>query len=327
MMTHSSYFTRFAALLLLFSIVVSLAGCGSRTAFLSSEDTLTQIAEFLLEQSPEPVCGTVGGDWLALGLARWGGSVPREWFDRYYSAVEEYVKSCNGLLHDRKYTEYSRVILGITALGKDPRDVGGYDLLAPLADFEQTVFQGINGAAYALLALDSGNYEIPPCPAGKRQATRESYVDYLLTEELPGGGWSLAEGTAEVDVTAMVLQALAKYRDRRDVTDAVERGLAFLSREQDDLGGYTAYNSQCSESVAQVIVALTELGISPEDNRFVKNGNSLTERLLDFMTEEKGFRHVMEGDTNLIATEQAFYALVSLYRMEQKQSSLYTMAR
>ena len=198
--------------------------------------------------------------------------------------------------------------------------------MLPLADFEQTVFQGINGPIFALLALDSRNYEIPENVAGTTQATRELYIAYILDRELPGGGWSLAGGEAEIDITAMALQALAKYRDRQDVADAVDRGLAVLSERQNENGDYTAYDADSSETVSQVIVALTELGISVEDPRFVKTGNTLKDRLLDFLAEDNGVRHVPEGETDLIATEQAFYALVAIQRAEQGKTSLYDMA-
>ena len=303
-------------------LVLSMTACaGEQTAF-----SLDDCASMLMEAIPEPAYGSVSGEWAALGLARWGGEVPQEWFEGYYEAVENHVAACEGVLDNRKYTEYARVILALTAIGKDPTDVGGYDLVLPLADFEQTVFQGINGPIFALLALDSRNYEIPENVAGTTQATRELYIAYILDRELPGGGWSLAGGEAEIDITAMALQALAKYRDRQDVADAVDRGLVVLSEQQNENGGYTAYDADSSETVSQVIVALTELGISVEDPRFVKNGNTLKDRLLDFLAEDNGFRHVPEGETDLIATEQAFYALVAIRRAEQGKTSLYDMA-
>jgi len=64
-------------------------------------------------------------------------------------------------LHERRYTDYSRVILGLTAAGYDPRAFAGYDLTLPLADFDKTIWQGINGPVFALIALDSGNYSNP----------------------------------------------------------------------------------------------------------------------------------------------------------------------
>ena len=191
-----------------------------------------------------------------------------------------YTAEHGGVLHAKKYTEYSRVILAWTALGKDATDVGGFNLLVPLADFDQTVFQGINGPIFALLALDSGAYDIPENTAGTTQATRDGYVDYILNAELPGGGWSFAGGDAETDITAMALQALAKYRDRQDVADAVERGLTVLSQQQEENGGFVAYDSESSESIAQVIVALTELDVSLTDSRFVNAVLQLAEFFL-----------------------------------------------
>ena len=111
------------------------------------------------------------------------------------------------------------------------------------------------------------------------QATRQMYVDELLARELPDGGWTLTGGEADVDITAMTLQALAKYREQPEVEAAVERGLAVLSSLQEPDGGYASWGSSNSESVAQVIVALTELGVPLDDARFVKNGVTVEDAL------------------------------------------------
>lgn len=309
------------ALIMVFAILCALSACAEE----QPDFSLDACAGVLLEAVPEPVYGSVGGEWVALGLARWEGTVPQEWFDEYYAQVESYVESCNGVLDVHKHTEYSRVVLALTAIGKDPTDVAGYNLLEPLADFEQTVFQGINGPSFALLALDSGNYEIPDNTAGTTQATREMYVDYILSQEVPGGGWAMGGSTANVDLTAMTLQALAKYQDRQDVADAVDRALDFLSAQQNSSGGFGTGDEENSESISQVMVALAELGIAIDDPRFVKNGNTLKDSILNFLTEDGGFSHTLDSESDLMATEQAFYALVALERMEQGKTSLYTM--
>jgi prenyltransferase beta subunit len=162
---------------------------------------------------------------------------------------------------------------------------------------------------------------------GSTQATRDLYVDYIINAQLENGGWSLMGGEAEIDLTAMALQALAKYQDRKDVADAVEKGLAILSDRQNENGGYqfSASEQVSCESVAQVIVALAELGISLDDPRFVKNGKTLLDGILQFQRSDGGFSHLMEGETDLLATEQAFYALVAANRIAQGESSLYRM--
>ena len=288
-----------------------------------SQDLLTQTGTYLYETVTNPTFGSVGGEWTVLGLARSGMEIPEEYFETYFENLSAYTAQHSGVLHERKYTEYSRVILAVTAIDRDPADVGGFDMLAPLADFEQTVFQGINGAIFALLAADSGNYELPENTVGTTQATRELYVDHIVNAQTVEGGWSLGGGEAEIDLTAMALQALAKYQDRKDVKEAIEKGLALLSDKQNEKGGYGEGATAGSESVSQVLVALSELGISYEDSRFVKKGNTLVDALMEFRLEDGSFSHLYGAESNLLATEQAFYALVSVERMTEGESSLY----
>ena len=329
---------RFLSWILVLTLLFSLAACGKKEpeggATVSMEqqkevlaDTIAKTGAFLQDSVAEPTFGTVGGEWLVMGLARSGLEVSDEYYEIYFQNLCAYTAQQGGVLHAKKYTEYSRVILAVTAIGRDPADVGGFNMLQPLADFEQTVFQGINGPIFALLALDCGNYEIPENTVGSTQATRDLYVDYIINAQLENGGWSLMGGEAEIDVTAMALQALAKYQDRKDVAEAVEKGLAVLSERQNDQGGYqyNAAESVSSESVSQVIVALAELGIALDDPRFVKNGNTLLDALMQFQQADGGFAHLMDGETDLLATEQAFYALVAANRVAQGESSLYRM--
>lgn len=313
--------SKLLCILLLLSLLLSLTACGK------PETQLEKTAGYLQAQIAEPGTGSVGGDWLIFGLARSGVKDPQKYFDAYYENVEAAVREKNGVLSDRKYTEYSRTVLALTAIGKNPADVAGFDLLKPLADFEQVTRQGINGTIFALLALDSGNYEIPENPDAAVQATRQMYVDELLARALPDGGWTLTGGEPDVDITAMTLQALAKYRDQADVTAAVERGLAVLSSLQEPDGGYVSWGSSNSESVAQVIVALTELGVPLDDERFTKNGITVEDALLRFAQENGAFVHVRDGSggDDGMATEQAFYALAAIHRAETGETTLYDM--
>ena len=287
---------RFLALILALSLL--LTACGGGEEKWNANALAEQTAALLLEKNPEPIPGPLGGEWLVLGMCRLGYDLPEGWIDGYRQKLERYVTDCGGILHDRKYTEYSRVILTVTAMGGDARNVAGYDLTAPLEDYEQTIFQGVNGAIYALLALDSGNYG--------SEAIRERYIAHILEKELPDGGWCMMGDVPEADVTAMALQALAKYRDREDVGAAVERGLKVL-----EVAEFTT-----SEAVSQTIVALCELGM-PADEK--------VKLLLTYQTEAGDFRHVMDGDADALSTEQAFYALVSA-SLQLSGKSLYRMA-
>lgn len=313
------------ALVLALGLVVQTQAAGSTP---SLSQALTGTAQYVYETVKAPQVGSIGGDWAVLGLARSGYTVPAQYYRDYSAAVEAYVKACNGVLHEKKYTEYSRVILALSSIGKDARDVAGYDLTKALGDYDQTVWQGVNGPIWALLALDCRNYPMPQNPQAKTQATRQMYVDYILSCQLPGGGWNLTKtGTADPDLTAMALQALARYQDQTNVKQAVSQALTCLSRLQNPDGTFSSEGVANGESCAQVMIALGELGISLEDARFVKNGRTLLDGLLTFYRPGQGFVHAAAGGgANQMACEQALMALAGLQRAQSGQNSLYQMS-
>ena len=269
-----------------------------------------------------------GSEWVILGLARSGLEVP----DGYYESVVEYVKANineNGRLSRSKSTENSRLILALTAAGYDPTDVGGYNLLQGLNTMSFVQKQGINGPIWALIALDSHNYEIP---AGG-DVTREALIDAILAAQLPDGGWAFSGTKNDSDMTGMALQALAPYcGTNAKVKAAVDKAVAALSDMQREDGGFYTYNTDgttysSAESTAQVIVALTALGIDPEtDPRFVKNGISAVDALCAYAVEGGGFKHLADGDLNGMATEQGYYALTAYVRFLGGKTSLYDMS-
>ncbi len=289
-------------------------------------------AKYLLSAVPKPDHADVGGEWAVLGLARCGYTVPDGYFEGYYGKLVSYVKECEGILHERKYTDYSRAVVTLSALGIDARDAGGYDLLKPLGDYDKTIWQGLNSPIWALIALDSANYPVPRNEKAETQATRQMYIDCILDAELNEGGWTLSRRTAadpaDPDITGMALQALAKYQDQPAVAAAIDRALTCMSNKQDENGGYSnMWGAANCESTAQVLVALCELGISWTDERFIKNGNSLLDNLLTFRTAAGGFLHIADGSDgdNQMTAEQGFYTLVACLRFEKGMNSLYRM--
>lgn len=286
-------------------------------------DTIYKNTGDYLAKRGTPSVGSIGGEWMALGLARSGRTVP----EGYYDAVVKYVKDnidSNGRLDKNKATENARIILALTAIGKDVTNVDGHDLLAGLNEMSYLSKQGINGAIFTLIALDSHSYT----PAG--DVTRDKLVQAILDAQISGdGGWSLDGKNSDVDMTAMAIQALAAYyKSNSSAKKAVDKGLSWLSSVQQNDGGFTSWGAANSESCAQVIVALTALGINPaKDSRFIKNGASVLDALCSFAVDGGGFKHLAtETSANGMATEQGFYALVAYYRLLNGQSSLYDMA-
>lgn len=292
----------------------------------AAQTAYDRASAYLTAAVSAPRYGSLGGEWTVLALARGGADTETAYFTDYYAALEQTVREANGVLSERKYTEYSRVILALSALGKDARDVAGYDLTLPLGDFEKAKAQGMNGAIYALLALDSRDYPMPQNAAANTQATRQLYVDAILAAQLADGGWSFMGEDADPDLTAMALQALAKYREQSSVQLAANRALVCLSAMQNADGGFSSWGSENAESCAQVLLALNALDLGTDDSRFVKNGHSVLDALLTYQNADGGFCHERGGETNLMASEQAACALASLVRAERGESGLYRMA-
>lgn len=319
-------------------IVMMLSIVPTVSAATTSElaDAITDTAEYMHKTVKSPQVGSIGGEWAILGLARSGYEVPDEYYQRYYETVEDYVKTCKGVLHEKKYTEYSRLIVALTSIGKEPSDVAGYNLLTPLGDYDKTIWQGMNGPIWALIALDSGNYAMPQNPNAKVQATRNMYINRILECQLPDGGWSLFGGTkaetaghgvSDPDITGMALQALAKYQNKPEVKKACEEALSCMSKMQNSKGGFSSWGTANSESCVQMIVALCELGIPLDDERFVKNDKTMLDNLMTFYVKDNGFLHTQNGSgSNQMASEQGFYGLIAAQRASNGKNSLYRMS-
>ena len=284
-------------------------------------DTIYKTTGDFMATLGTPTVNSTGGEWMVIGLARSGRTVPAG----YYDNVVEYVKAkadANERLHPTKVTDNARVILALTAIGKDVTNVGGHNLLKGLDSMAYVQAQDINGPIFTLIALDSHNYPT------MGDVTREKLIQVILDAQLNDGGWDLSAENADPDMTAMAIQALAPYyKTNETVKAAVDKALEALSALQRTDGGFGSWDTVNSESCAQVIVALTALGIDPTaDSRFVKNGHTVLDALAGFYVTGGGFRHTADGERNDMATEQGYYALAAYYRFLNGQTSLYDMS-
>ena len=284
-------------------------------------DTIYKTTGDFMATLGTPTVNSTGGEWMVIGLARSGRTVPAG----YYDNVVEYVKAkadANERLHPAKVTDNARVILALTAIGKDVTNVGGHNLLKGLDNMDYVQTQDINGPIFTLIALDSHNYPT------MGDVTREKLIQVILDAQLPDGGWNLSGENADPDMTAMAIQALAPYyKTNETVKAAVDKALEALSALQRTDGGFGSWGTVNSESCAQVIVALTALGIDPTaDSRFVKNGHTVLDALAGFYVTGGGFRHTAGGERNDMATEQGYYALAAYYRFVNGQTRLYDMS-
>lgn len=302
----------------------TLAGADVETAAAPTAATVKQMMDTLSARQvrtvTDPTVSSTGGEWTVLGLAR-SWTLTDAYKNKYLGNLYTYLDDKQGVLAapGRNYTEYSRVILALAAIGEDAGNVAGYDLIARLAEYDNVVAQGVNGAVWALIALDSRGYQTSdPDLRGK-------YIQTILNQQISGGGWNLlSSATAtDPDISGMVLQALAPYYTSNSaVKAAVDTALAKLGSQQKATGDF----GTCEANV-QMLVGLNALGISIEDSRFVKGGRTLYDALMDYYdASADAFRHSKSGSVNQMATDQALCALTSLYRSMQGLNRLYDMS-
>ena len=272
-----------------------------------------------------PIVGSIGGEWMTIGLARSGRTVPEGYYDNAVAYVKAKINTTTNRLDRNKSTDNARLILALTAIGKDVTDVGGFDLLAGLDDMKYVKRQGTNGPVWTLIALDSHDYT----PAGS--VTRDALVETILSLQKDGGAWYInsTNTTDDVDMTAMAIQALAPYyKTNEAVKAAVDKALTWLSTMQKSDGSFAemAGAASSSESTAQVLVALCALGIDPTaDARFAKNSFHVLDGLLTFYTGEAFKHQIADTTVDQMATEQSYYALAAYMRLTGSQNFLYDM--
>lgn len=279
----------------------ALPALGAKAA--DTDQALSRAAAYVSAAVPSPQVASIGGEWAVLGLARCG-QLTQSQRAAYLTALETTLEETQGVLSQRKYSEYARVVLALTSLGEDPKSVGGYDLITPLLDTEMVEWQGINGPIFALLALNSGNYT--------GTEAKEYYLQAILQAQGADGGWSLAGSKGDPDVTAQALQALAPYEATDpEVARAIERGLGCL--EALFQNGFFVTSESCS----QALIAYAALDRTAPQ--------SLVEELLSYQQSDGSFAHLPGGKSDLMASEQALCALTALARQERNLFPLYDM--
>lgn len=300
------------------------------------EEYLNNVLEYVKAETYNPSLGSTYGEWAVLAEAR-GNVSASVWYDKYLSNMATTVASKNGKLDNTstqtKHTEYSRVILALTSLGEDATKFTGsngtvYNLVEPLFEKNGSTYrvseQGNNGTAFALIALDSGNYY----DNATGTTARNAWIKSLCDAQINNGAWGIDADFpgSNVDMTAMVVQALAPYcSTNATVKAAVDKAVEWLSAEYQKTGDYGS-----SESAAQVIVALSALGIDAKtDSRFQHNGISVLSNFLSYADpNSKGFLHDKQPNStvNQMASEQAAYTLVAYDRYVNGSKRLYDMS-
>ncbi len=269
------------------------------TAADSDNDCLTLWVHTLL---PSQLNGS--GEWYAMALSHYA---PHLDMSQIATGLNDILSS------DKKLSTVTRLKMALALLSCG--DFNNPHITAIAADWYGD--NGMMDYIFGMHLMNNGyTYGSP---------SYEELFEKMLAYRHEDGGFSLFGSYGDTDVTAMTLQALAASPILRseNVSQVIDAALDFLSLKQQNDGDYTSFGTANPESTAQVIMALTSLGIDPlNDSRFQKNGN-LLDGLLKYHLQDGSFSHIYNGDSNATATVQAFYSLVALQRFYQGEQYFY----
>lgn len=261
-------------------------------------------------------------EWNIFSILRSGATIEQGKLDKYYESV---VKQLNTSSKNMRVTDLARVALALEAMGKNPTDVGGFNVLEAIYNHKDMMTDSSNCPIFGLLALDGRNYEIPK----NAKWSRKDLVEQILKFQKASGGFglSLDNDTTGIDMTGMALQALAPYYEDADypeVEPAVDKALKHFQDNITINAGFLDMGSENSCTTAQVLTAVSALNIDPtvKENGFVQNGNNMISNLHTYK-KDAGFawQATMQGQE--MATQQVTYALVAYQRMAEGQTRLY----
>lgn len=190
----------------------------------------------------------------------------------------------------------AKAALAAEALGLDPNDVGGTDLIARITDALDT--------ATGRYAADDFSQSLAiiglACTGNDVDAAGVSALRDAQTDE---GGWGFG-GSADADTTALGIQALLASGVSANDND-VQAALGYLSGSQNDDGGWGFDGVSNTSSTAFAVQALLALGEDPESATYTKGANNPVSYLLSQQLLDGSF----EGFDPLFAANQVTPAL------------------
>ena len=346
------------------TILLALGILGIAISFLGNETKKESQVETVMEElanwesrrysSSIDQAGTPSVDWYVFAMSRGGY---QENYQDYRENLSRYVKECyqkNETLSLDATTEYHRISLALLAAGGDPENVEGINLIAEGTYYRERIAplnrQGIIGWIWACSTLSTKDYEIP----ADADTTKEEIISEILAYQTVDGGFSMGESQADPDITAMVIQALAMHtisiqsksiNEKSDNT--LENKYTYVNRKTNQVttkslktvmdealdclatlqlpdGSFGYEGEPCTESTAQVLVALSCLNINPtKEKRFLKGKQNVLTALMEFQNADGGFPHIKGEESDGIAGSQALYALSAWKRCKEGQPTIY----
>lgn len=204
--------------------------------------------------------------------------------------------------------QLSYAILNSTFCGYSATNILGKNLINQFKNFKNLDNQSLDTLCYALLAINSNPYDVGD------KFDIEACIDYILKYQNADGGFKLSNNTDKSNVTstALALIALSEYKQDSKISNAIKKGLDFISKNQNEYGDFEVNGQPSSIPLSYVIIALCSLNITLNPSEFNHTSESLTSLLVHKYSNIDGsFAEQLNGEGDIYATQLAILALTA----------------
>lgn len=204
-------------------------------------------------------------------------------------------------------------VRALVALGMDPGNVEGLDYLAPLTSLDGREFPQLDDLLKDVDAVDPNVWRARGIDA---DMLVDEYAAAMIEYQMPNGkfddhykyvlkqgeDWQTSKFTNkdQVELNAGAVAALAPHTDKEYIAKSVESAIEYLSSVQLADGSFPGRDGLPDGAATLAVLDMMDAaGISLNDERFVKNGNTVADGLKTFYIDGLGFVTRTEVDADV----------------------------
>ena len=249
-----------------------------------------------------------------LAFEKANGGLSQKEREQISEMMRELITTSSEYYMGKKAATFSKeAVRALTVLGMNPADVNGLDYLAPLTSLDGKEFRELSDGLMDIDAVDSSVWRARGVDVN---VLVDEYAAAMIEYQMPNGkfddhykyvlekgdDWQTSKFTNrdEVKLNANIVEALAAHQDKEYIAKAVESAIEYLSSVQFADGSFPGRDGQPDgEATLAVLDMMNAAGISLDDERFVKNGNTVADGLRTFYIDGLGFVTRTEVDANV----------------------------
>lgn len=213
----------------------------------------------------------------------------------------------------KKKTLSCGAVRALVALGMDPSNIEGLDYLKPLTYLDDKEFPRLGDCLKDVDAVDPNVWRARGIDA---DMLVDKYAAAMIEYQMPNGkfddhyqyvlkqgeDWQTSKFTNkdQVELNAGAVAALAPHTDKEYIAKSVESAIEYLSSVQLADGSFPGRDGLPDGAATLAVLDMMDAaGISLNDERFVKNGNTVADGLKTFYIDGLGFVTRTEVDADV----------------------------